>query len=69
MPVAVRLMTFSLCNVPVRLAATVTPLAQFAVTVPAIDVSVCAVMLPLHVGAVAERKTRDRGRAPRAGEP
>jgi hypothetical protein len=31
-------------SVPLRFAVTVTPLAQFAVTVPAIDEAVCAVM-------------------------
>src|SRR5687768_11163984 len=43
-PVAVRSITLSLCSVPVRSAATFTPLAQLAVTVPPIDVAVCAVM-------------------------
>jgi hypothetical protein len=43
-PVAVRSITFSLCSVPVKLAATTMPLAQFAVTVPPTDEAVCAVI-------------------------
>jgi hypothetical protein len=39
-PVVTRLMTLSLCMVPVRFAATVTPLAQVAFTVPDTDEAV-----------------------------
>src|SRR5688572_7618560 len=43
-PAAVRSITVSLCSVPVRFAETVTPLAQFAETVPSMVDAVCAVM-------------------------
>src|SRR5688500_13392439 len=43
-PVATRSITFSLSIVPFRLAATTTPLAQFAETVPDTDEAVCAVI-------------------------
>src|SRR5688572_25007236 len=43
-PLLTRLMTLSLCIVPVRFAETFTPLAHVAVTVPDTDEAVCVVM-------------------------